>query len=163
MRGGSGRLCWPHRRGGSSCDGCCSRRIEPKARSQSDVHLRPYECTGDSELHFEEGIGVKSKGLEGDEAEYVWLGFRVCDSLGVDFGGICGLADLGSAPGVGRGFLYLETLVGLLVELESHREHWRRSRRRFYPNFHVGVELHVRHGDLNGRFAVGLGHLGLDC
>ena len=97
MRGGSGRHCRPHRRGGPSCDGCCGRRIEPKGRSPSDVHLRPYDCTGDSELHFEESIGVESQGLESGKAEYIRLGSRVCDCLDVDFGGISGLANLGSA------------------------------------------------------------------
>ena len=67
--------------------------------------------------------------------------------MGVDFRGSCGLDNLGSARGVGRGLLDIETLVGLLVELESHRKHWRRSGRGFYPNGQVGVKIYVRHGD----------------
>ena len=76
-------------------------------------------------------------------------------------GGVVAWPIWGLHRGFVCGFLNIETLVGLLVELESHREHWRRSGRGFYPNGQVGVKLHVRHGDPDRRFAVELGHSGL--
>ena len=83
--------------------------------------------------------------------------------MGVDFRGSCGLDNLGSARGVGRGFLYLEPVVGFVVDLESHRDHLRRFGRRINPSVHLGVKLHMRHEDPNRRFTVGLGYSGLDC
>ena len=50
------------------------------------------------------------------------LGPCICDRLGVDLGGSCNLAVLGSAWGVVRGLLGIEVCVGFFVELEGHLE-----------------------------------------